>query len=390
MVADHPRIRTGEDSADRTGWPAAAAVLVFGLLGAGLLARGPAEHEAPIPVAAQPAHPPSVPPVLAPPVTAPPVTAPPVTAPPVTAPPVTAPSVTAPSVTAPSVTAPLPPAVRPAPAPTAAMPAPPATTPALASLARLFLDYDGTVWRATGRLPDEATLHRVTETLNGAFGTSAVRTDLVIDPAAGPAPWMGWFGQTLPALRLPGLRALFQPGQLRIGGSLPDAERDRAIATLRAQLPDSLRIAPLPDATGLRVEDATAASMRALAVLPGSFSPAMLVQALNISIVNFPTAGAEIPPESLPLIREAATRLRQLPPGTVIEVSGHTDNTGDPEINRTLSQRRAEAVRAALVAGGAPADQLVAKGYGSGQPVADNATEDGRFRNRRIEYRVGG
>ena len=370
MVADHPRIRTGEDSADRTGWPAAAAVLVFGLLGAGLLARGPAEHEAPIPVAAQPAHPPSVPPVLAPPVTAPPVTAP--------------------SVTAPSVTAPLPPAVRPAPAPTAAMPAPPATTPALASLARLFLDYDGTVWRATGRLPDEATLHCVTETLNGAFGTSAVRTDLVIDPAAGPAPWMGWFGQTLPALRLPGLRALFQPGQLRIGGSLPDAERDRAIATLRAQLPDSLRIAPLPDATGLRVEDATAASMRALAVLPGSFSPAMLVQALNISIVNFPTAGAEIPPESLPLIREAATRLRQLPPGTVIEVSGHTDNTGDPEINRTLSQRRAEAVRAALVAGGAPADQLVAKGYGSGQPVADNATEDGRFRNRRIEYRVGG
>ena len=74
----------------------------------------------------------------------------------------------------------------------------------------------------------------------------------------------------------------------------------------------------------------------------------------------------------------------------MIEVSGHTDNTGDPEINRTLSQRRAEAVRAALVAGGAPADQLVAKGYGSGQPVADNATEDGRFRNRRIEYRVGG
>ena len=59
--------------------------------------------------------------------------------------------------------------------------------------------------------------------------------------------------------------------------------------------------------------------MRALAVLPGSFSPAMLVQALNISIVNFPTAGAEIPPESLPLIREAATRLRQLPPGTVID-----------------------------------------------------------------------
>ena len=343
MVADHPRT---EDSADRTGWPAAVAILFFGLLGAWLMSRGPAVHEAPVPVAARPVHPPTA--------------------------------------AIPPATVPVAPGMAVAPA------TPPAANPALAPLARLFLDYDGTVWRATGRLPDEASLHSVAETLNAAFGTTAVRTDLVIDPAAGPAPWTGWFGQTLSVLRLPGLRVLFQPGQLRIGGSLPDAERDRVIATLRAQLPDSLRIAPLPDATGLRVEDATAASMRALSTLPASFSPAMLVQALNLSIVNFPTAGAEIPPDSLPLIREAAARLRQLPPGTVIEVSGHTDNTGDPEINRTLSQRRAEAVRAGLVADGVPADQLVAKGYGSDQPVADNATEDGRFRNRRIEYRVGG
>lgn len=366
MVADHPRT---EDSADRTGWPAAAAILFFGLLGAWLMSRGPAMHEAPVPVAARPTHPPSAPPVAAP------------------LPPGVGPA-PAPSAAIPPATVPAAPGVAVAPATPPA--ANPAANPALAPLARLFLDYDGTVWRATGRLPDEASLHRVAETLNGAFGTAAVRTDLVIDPAAGPTPWMGWFGQTLSALRLPGLRALFQPGQLRIGGSLPDADRDRVIATLRAQLPDSLRIVPLPDATGLRVEDATAASMRALSTLPASFSPAMLVQALNLSIVNFPTAGAEIPPDSLPLIREAAARLRQLPPGTVIEVSGHTDNTGDPEINRPLSQRRAEAVRAALVADGVPADQLVAKGYGSDQPVADNATEDGRFRNRRIEYRVGG
>jgi OOP family OmpA-OmpF porin len=54
----------------------------------------------------------------------------------------------------------------------------------------------------------------------------------------------------------------------------------------------------------------------------------------------------------------------------------------------TLSQARAEAVKAALIAAGAPAARLVARGYGDTQPRASNDSEHGRFQNRRIEYRV--
>jgi OOP family OmpA-OmpF porin len=53
-----------------------------------------------------------------------------------------------------------------------------------------------------------------------------------------------------------------------------------------------------------------------------------------------------------------------------------------------LSQQRAEAVRAALIEAGVDPSMLVAKGYGSASPVAGNDTLEGRFRNRRIEYRV--
>ena len=72
----------------------------------------------------------------------------------------------------------------------------------------------------------------------------------------------------------------------------------------------------------------------------------------------------------------------------MVEIAGYTDNTGDPAANVQLSQQRAEAVRAALVQAGVDPSILVAKGYGSANPVAGNDTLEGRFRNRRIEYRV--
>jgi outer membrane protein OmpA-like peptidoglycan-associated protein len=74
-------------------------------------------------------------------------------------------------------------------------------------------------------------------------------------------------------------------------------------------------------------------------------------------------------------------------PGT-LRVEGHTDDTGNPAFNDELSLRRAEAVRAAMIQRGVPPERLLAAGYGQSQPVGDNATEDGRARNRRIEIRI--
>jgi len=68
-----------------------------------------------------------------------------------------------------------------------------------------------------------------------------------------------------------------------------------------------------------------------------------------------------------------------------IEVAGHTDSKGSDAYNMKLSKQRAEAVRNFLISRGVAADRLTAKGYGESQPVADNATEAGRFQNRRVE-----
>ncbi len=68
-----------------------------------------------------------------------------------------------------------------------------------------------------------------------------------------------------------------------------------------------------------------------------------------------------------------------------IRVEAHTDSQGSDAINLALSQKRADAVRDALVAAGVPAGRIRAVGLGEGQPVADNSTEAGRARNRRVE-----
>jgi len=100
--------------------------------------------------------------------------------------------------------------------------------------------------------------------------------------------------------------------------------------------------------------------------------------------VNFATASTEILPDSLPQIDQVAQLLKD-DPALKLAVNGHTDNSGDGAQNQRLSEGRAHAVVAAIVSKGVDAARLGAKGFGQQQPVADNTTEEGKAKNRRVE-----
>lgn len=100
--------------------------------------------------------------------------------------------------------------------------------------------------------------------------------------------------------------------------------------------------------------------------------------------LNFDTGKAAIKPEFQDVINQIAAMMKDNP-GLTIAVEGHTDNVGDARKNKALSEDRARAVAAAIVKQGVDAKRLAAAGFGQEKPIADNGTEEGKGKNRRVE-----
>jgi|SRR5450830_1311978 len=106
---------------------------------------------------------------------------------------------------------------------------------------------------------------------------------------------------------------------------------------------------------------------------------------LNIpSDISFDTGRANIKPNLQPILNQFAQGL-SAQPNTEIRIIGHTDNTGSDAVNNPLSINRAASARDYLVSRGVDARRIQIDGRGEHEPIADNSTEAGRARNRRIE-----
>ena len=275
------------------------------------------------------------------------------------------------------------PVVATAPGPAVLPPAPIPSVPA-----HLALTNDDGIITYSGVVHDESTRTSIMDALKGTFGADKVKGDITINANAGPAPWLVDLRTALENLKTSGVQAVFDGNSLKVGGLISDSDRDGILNSLRTALPTGVVFGALTDRVANLVSEVTNKTETALAGLHPGFTTTDLLTILNQSIINFPTNSAEIPAAGKTLLQHAAAAFKQLPSGTVVEVAGYTDNTGDPAANVTLSQQRADAVRAALVSAGVDPSMLVAKGYGSANPIATNDTLEGKFRNRRIEYRV--
>ena len=103
--------------------------------------------------------------------------------------------------------------------------------------------------------------------------------------------------------------------------------------------------------------------------------------------IEFETGKSVIKSKSYPLLDQIAKIFIENS-NYIIEVQGHTDNTGSYELNERLSNDRANAVRDYLIGKGVPFERMTAKGYGPDVPIADNKTSAGRQKNRRVEFKI--
>ena len=100
--------------------------------------------------------------------------------------------------------------------------------------------------------------------------------------------------------------------------------------------------------------------------------------------IHFETGKATIQPDSQPVLQRIVQLMNE-DPSLKLRVEGHTDNQGVAAANQALSEKRAQAVVAWLTSHGVAASRLTARGFGAGKPVADNTSEEGRAKNRRVE-----
>jgi len=104
--------------------------------------------------------------------------------------------------------------------------------------------------------------------------------------------------------------------------------------------------------------------------------------------VQFEYNSANILEVSHSLLNEVADVIKKMARIKKIQVEGHASSDGNDDYNMKLPDKRAKSVRAYLITQGVPEAKLVAKGFGETKPIADNATEEGKEKNRRVEFNI--
>lgn len=240
----------------------------------------------------------------------------------------------------------------------------------------IHIAEDGTA-ELDGYVPGSAFAGKLTEALRAQFGQgSRIRNDLQV---ASGAP-QGFEQAVLAVLgtagRLIGLQASFSGDRVVVGGqaltgTAANETRNRIATALPPGFELETNIEVLSPGAALTAQDCQAG----------------LSNALQRASILFETGSSDIRGESLGLLDRLAFILRRCP-DTYFEIGGHTDAEGTEEANLALSTARARAVVERLVRSGVRYSRIFAKGYGESLPVADNATPEGRARNRRIEFRI--
>jgi len=220
-------------------------------------------------------------------------------------------------------------------------------------------------------IPGEAS--RVYGVVNALAPTVPVVRRIVTDGVADEA----WTAALPDAIRLMAARVLdpaltVEDGVVTVSGRVPsEGVREGIIQRLEQLFPEFKIVEHLedrPPETGLELQRG-------------------LDQFVASRVVEFEFDSDVLTPEGRETVEEVGALLRSLP-GVDVEISGHTDSTGDDEFNLDLSKRRADAVRTYLVEQGLAGARFETAGFGETRPIADNETPEGRQRNRRTEFRV--
>ena len=194
----------------------------------------------------------------------------------------------------------------------------------------------------SGLVRDAATRTAIVNALRTTFGEANIRGDVRIDGNVKRAVWLPRLDDLFAALKKPGVEFSLTGDTIGLGGWLSAADRQALGDQLRGIFGAQTAISSLGDAAVDAVRVANTRALSALGAIGTSgVSPDALVQAMNMTVINFSSGSAEIPADNMEIIRKSADAMMRAPKGSTIEIRGHTDNTGDSGRRISVSPRRA-------------------------------------------------
>ncbi len=228
----------------------------------------------------------------------------------------------------------------------------------------------------------------VMNALTSAFGDEAnkCRAD-VDDNFAADMPAAAQLATILPIVKnVPNASMIIKGDNITVNA--PDAAAlEKLVSDLQAAAPAMTVQAEGPLDLQGEIDDSLAAADAAMMNLGENPDPRDVARALSIQVINFEVDEAVIPDVNKAFLDRAAKIMAEVPDMNLV-IIGHTDSQASDAYNMELSRERADSVKAYLVSQGIDESKLSTKGMGETDPIADNSTEQGRFRNRRIEFMV--
>jgi OmpA-OmpF porin, OOP family len=203
--------------------------------------------------------------------------------------------------------------------------------------------------------------------------------------AAGTSPWRKWLLPLLLLLGLIALLAYFMGRREPEPTAAPTTTPATAPVVAGADL-GAFMDRKLPNGVTLHIP-ANGVENKLLAFIEDKGKPISPTTWFSFDRLEFETNASTLKPSSQEQVRNIAEIMKAYPQVTV-KFGGYTDNTGSPDQNLQLSRERASSAMNQVAALGVDASRLTAEGYGEQNPIADNATDEGRQRNRRVDINV--
>lgn len=235
---------------------------------------------------------------------------------------------------------------------------------------------------------DEALNTSVLDAMRNVFGDEAAkcRSD-INDDYATDMPAASQLAAILPIVKSSPNASMIIKGNDIVVNSPDAAALQQLVSDIQAAAPGMTVTAEGPLDMQNEIQNSLTAADAAINKLGTNPDPRDVARALSLQVINFEVDKAIIPDVNKPLLDRAAQIINEVPDMKLM-IIGHTDKTASSEYNMKLSQERAQAVKDYLVSKGVDASKLMTKGMGEKDPIADNSTDQGRFRNRRIEFTV--